>query len=380
MEEEVGESRFFDGGSYEDVFKLINEYFRSKVSCPLRPWERRKASAPDELIKHGKVLSYGFAISAGTKTDYNEFKPSIRQTFPSSSSYRLLRLGQAVEESDVIASHIPLPLTKFSEVQHLHPLVIQHIGVYTVCLISSLSSFTEPSESHTKEIIKLSSFLGSSPHQPIASARSGQQSDHQRLYKSTITTSIPIVEPQRGKSASSPAAISAGKDVVTVTDEQLHTLCSQFLTSLYQPQQSPEFWQKCATSLFASLVQLSVGEFASERRQQDFFQQMRSVLESATSERQQEQKPRGMESQETQQHRCLRSSSQSTISPHSGASSTSTISSLSHSCPRSDDPVAFSICALSASLDEIRQSTTTQLDEVFKRLSCLEQKKKAGDQ
>lgn len=142
-----------------------------------------------------------------------------------------------------------LPLTQFSEVHHLDPLVIQHIGVYTLCPISSLSSFTEPSESHTQEIIKLSSFLGSSPHQTIASARSDPQSDHLRLYKSTITTSMPIVEPQRGKSASSPAAISAGKDVVAVTDEKLHTLCSQFLTSLYRPQQSPEFWQKCVSLL-----------------------------------------------------------------------------------------------------------------------------------
>ncbi|KAH9284275.1 hypothetical protein ECG_03178 [Echinococcus granulosus] len=276
-------------------------------------------------------------------------------------------------------------VVRFSEVHHLDPLVIQHIGVYTVCPISSLS-FTEPSESHTQEIIKLSSFLGSSPHQPIAPVRSDPQTNNLRLYKSTTTTPMPTVEPQREKSASSPAAISAGKEVIAAMDEHLYTLCSQFLTSLNQTQQSPEFWQKCATSLLASLVQLCVGEFVSERRQQDFFQQMRGILGGTTSERQREQQQREAGDQEAEQqqrqeqHRCLRSSSQSTMFPHSGVSSASTISSFSHSCSRPDESVSFSICTLSASLDEIRQSTTTQLDEIFKRLSCLEENRKAGDQ
>ncbi|VDM26522.1 unnamed protein product [Hydatigera taeniaeformis] len=137
----------------------------------------------------------------------------------------------------------------FSEVHHLDSLVIQHIGVYTVCPVSSLTSFTEPSESHTQEIIKLSSFLGSSPHQAIASARPDSQSNHQRLYKCITTSSVPTVESQRGKSASSPAVISGDKDVVAPTGEKLHTLCSQFLTSLYQPQRPPEFWEKCVSSL-----------------------------------------------------------------------------------------------------------------------------------
>lgn len=83
-----------------------------------------------------------------------------------------------------------------------------------------------------------------------------------------------------------------------------------------------------ATSLFASLVQLCVGELASERRQQDFFWQMRGILEGATSGWYQEQQPRRTGGQEArqqgeEQHRCLRPSSQSTISSHSGTYSSS---------------------------------------------------------
>ncbi|KAM7535094.1 hypothetical protein Aperf_G00000092310 [Anoplocephala perfoliata] len=312
----------------------------------------------------------------------------------------------------------------FSEVHHLDPLVIQHIGVYTTCPVtSSLVSHTEqPSTSHTQEIIKLSSFLNAtsdttssrdlcgSRHPPLSHSI-GNRRLH--ISKSTVSTSTSTTEapstttaatteePQRGKSASSPAAIPSSEEgfVGCRKATSLQLLCRQFLTSMYGTQQTTEFWQECATSLFASLIRLSLGDQLPDQKHHDFRQHMRSIFEAATRENPPQRETGSEESdhhQESQppppaaaappphhRHRqevVIRSLSEPpTVSPslpHSGSISTMTNPSSKPTCPSFgsgyEGSLLFSICTLGANLNELRQTTSSQLAEILKRLSNLE--------
>lgn len=170
-------------------------------------------------------------------------------------------------------NHLPFCwLFQFSEVHHLDPLVIQHIGVYTTCPFTSpLASHSEPpSTSHTQEIIKLSSFLNATSnnasmnlrgfrHSPLSHSISSRRLLSSGSTISTSTSTAPpstttattntTEEPQRGKSASSPAAIPSNDEGFSGCGREtpLHLLCAQFLTSMYGSQQTAEFWQKCVS-------------------------------------------------------------------------------------------------------------------------------------
>ncbi|VDO11545.1 unnamed protein product [Rodentolepis nana] len=172
-------------------------------------------------------------------------------------------------------SLLPIP-HQFSDVHHLEPLVIQHIGVYTISPPTSpLVPHSElPSESHTQEIVKLSSFLSTSSKppstRPIISSIDTRASVHTILSHSKSSSRLRLPkftsisagtgsqltastatntteEPQREKSASSPAAITAGEEGFIKKDTPLRTLCSQFLSSMYGNHQSAEFWRRCVS-------------------------------------------------------------------------------------------------------------------------------------
>lgn len=56
-------------------------------------------------------------------------------------------------------------------------------------------------------------------------------------------------EPQREKSASSPAAIAAGEEGFIGKETPLRVLCWQFLTSMYGNHQTAEFWRRCVSGV-----------------------------------------------------------------------------------------------------------------------------------
>nr|CUU99170.1 hypothetical transcript [Hymenolepis microstoma] len=303
-------------------------------------------------------------------------------------------------------------VVRFSDVHHLEPLVIQHIGVYTICPPTSpLVSHPEPpSESHTQEIVKLSSFLSTNSKtpstRPIISSVDTRASIHTilshsssssrlRLPRYTTTsagTGGPLTatattntteEPQREKSASSPAAITAVEEGFIKKETPLRSLCWQFLASMYGNHQSAEFWRRCSTCLFASLVQLTLGDLSIDRRKQDFLNHMQSIFEEATRDNLSQSDSRSdesdhQESSKTQsppdpshQQIVSRSFSQppGVFPPVSGTSGFTSTSPSPPFTSRPEESILFSICSLAANLNEIRHSTTSQLNEILKRLT-----------
>ncbi|VDL62144.1 unnamed protein product [Hymenolepis diminuta] len=299
----------------------------------------------------------------------------------------------------------------------MQPLVIQHIGVYTTCPTSSPPSHSEPPpESHTQEIIKLSSFLSATSASPLnrstlpsldtracVHTMLSHSNSHSRLRLSKFTkttstsagTASPLTatamtntteEPQREKSASSPAAIAAGEEGFIGKETPLRVLCWQFLTSMYGNHQTAEFWRRCSTCLFASLVQLSLGDLSLDRRRQDFLKHMQSIFEEAMRDSSSQQsESRSDESDHQASSFTTQPPTDSQIVSTSSfqipavcpsLSATSGFTSTSPNPPftsRPEDSILFNICALATNLNEIRRSTTSQLDEILKRLSNLEE-------